>query len=316
MAKPACSDQEFIDLFKQLRSPTKVAKHLGVGLRAVNTRRDNISRKYDIDLRTIDPRRPTLLLPENQLRAELTLSNCTVIVFSDAHYFPDLISTAHKALIAVIQELKPAVIIANGDVFDGATTGRHARIGWANSPSTKDELHAVQDRLGEIEEAAPKACKLIRTWGNHDIRFDQKLSGHVPEYEGISGFALSDHIPAWKPCWSLMVNKHTMIKHRYHNGIHATYNNTLKAGTNIITGHLHRLTITAWGDYNGRRWGVDTGTLADPDGVQFAYAEDNPSAHCSGFAVLTFDKEGALLPPELCEVIKDKAYFRGKQIDV
>jgi hypothetical protein len=112
------------------------------------------------------------------------------------------------------------------------------------------------------------------------------------------------------------VNDTVMIKHRYHNGIHATYNNALKAGRSIVTGHLHRLCVTPWGDYNGRRWGVDTGCLADPHGPQFAYAEDNPSPHCSGFAVLTFDEDGEMLPPELCEVINGCAYFRGERIDV
>ena len=104
-----------------------------------------------------------------------------------------------------------------------------------------------------------------------------------------------------------------MIKHRYHNGIHAAYNNALKAGMSIVTGHLHRLAVTPWADYNGRRWGVDTGTLANPHGPQFDYAENNPSPHTSGFAVLTF-KDGMLLPPELCEVLDEKAYFRGECI--
>ena len=311
MSKPACSDAEFIRLFTDLRSSTAVAKDLGITVRAVIRRRDKLQAKTDIDMRSTSA---SLKLPANQLRAELTVANCNIIVFSDAHYFPDLISKAHMALLTLVEELKPAVIVANGDVFDGATTGRHGRIGWAKAPTTQQELEAVQDRLAEVQRAAPKGCKLIRTWGNHDIRFDSRLSAQAPEYEGIHGFALQDHIPHWMPCWSLLVNKNTMIKHRYHNGIHAAYNNTMKAGLNIVTGHLHRLLVTAWGDYNGRRWGVDTGTLADPHGAQFAYAEDNPSPHCAGFAVLTFDKQGHLLPPELCEVIRGVAYFRGKVI--
>jgi predicted phosphodiesterase len=277
-----------------------------------------LQERLDVDLRTIDKRKPSLLLPENQLRAELTVSDCSIVVFSDAHYWPDLISTAHMALIEVIQTLPNVeAIVANGDLFDGATTGRHARIGWATTPTTKQELEAVQDRLGEIEAVAPKGAKLIRTWGNHDIRFDSRLSNAAPEYEGIHGLALSDHLPMWKACWSLMVNETVMIKHRYHNGIHATYNNILKSGARaIVTGHLHRLCITPWGDYTGRKWGVDTGTLADPNGPQFSYAEDNPKPHCSGFAVLTFDDKGEMLPPELCEVINGRAYFRGRRVDV
>jgi len=89
--------------------------------------------------------------------------------------------------------------------------------------------------------------------------------------------------------------------------------NTLKSGRSIVTGHLHQLKVTPWTDYNGRRYGVDTGTLAEPGGDQFAYCEENPVNWCSGFCVLTF-KNGMLLPPELCEVINGVAYFRGEKV--
>jgi hypothetical protein len=138
------------------------------------------------------------------------------------------------------------------------------------------------------------------------------LAQNSPEYEGVLS-RLEDRFSDWEFAWSLRVNDSMMIKHRYHNGIHATYNNTLKSGYSIVTGHLHRLAVTPWADYNGRRWGVDTGTLSNPLSPQFDYGENNPTPHTSGFAVLTY-KDGQLLPPELCEVINDVAYFRGKEV--
>jgi hypothetical protein len=148
--------------------------------------------------------------------------------------------------------------------------------------------------------------------GNHDARFDRKLAAQASEYEGIIP-RLEDKFPRWNFAWSLLLNDLTMVKHRYHNGIHATYNNTLKSGKSIVTGHLHRLAVTPWADYNGRRWGVDTGTLSDPLMPQFDYGENNPTPHTSGFAVLTF-KNGMMLPPELVEVIDGSAYFRGSVV--
>ncbi len=103
------------------------------------------------------------------------------------------------------------------------------------------------------------------------------------------------------------------MKHRWHNGQHATYNNTLKSGRSIVTGHLHKLQVYPYSDYGGRRYGVDTGTLAEPYGDQFVYTEMNPVNWCSGFCVLTF-KDGMMLPPELCEVINGSAYFRGQKV--
>jgi hypothetical protein len=31
-----------------------------------------------------------------------------------------------------------------------------------------------------------------------------------------------------------------------------------------VHGHLHKLQVTPWADYRGRRYGVDTGTMAEP----------------------------------------------------
>ena len=71
-------------------------------------------------------------------------------------------------------------------------------------------------------------------------------------------------------------------------------------------------------DYNGTRWGVDSGCIATSRGPQFTYTEENPHNWRSGFAVLTWLK-GVLLPPELVTVLDEKAgtiWFRGKVITV
>lgn len=234
-----------------------------------------------------------------------------VIVFSDAHWWPDQETTcANHALHELIRELKPVAIVANGDIFDGARISRHAPLGWAELPTVKQELEICNERLADIEMILPPGCEKFWNIGNHDARFDRALVVNASEYDGIVE-RLEDKFDRWEMAWSLMVNDTVIIKHRYHNGIHAAYNNALKSGKSVVTGHLHRLAVTPWADYNGRRWGVDTGTLANPHGPQFDYAENNPSPHTSGFAILTF-KDGMLLPPELCEVIDNKAYFRGQ----
>jgi hypothetical protein len=140
----------------------------------------------------------------------------------------------------------------------------------------------------------------------------------VPEFEGVPGFDLRDHFPRWRFSMSLFINGHTMVKHRWHNGVHATWNNVLKSGVSIVTGHLHALGSRAYTDYRGTRYAVDTGTLAHLFGEQFTYSEDCPANHRSGFAVLTFHK-GRLMPPELLEVIDEDeglVCFRGQVFNV
>lgn len=240
------------------------------------------------------------------------MRNGVIVVGSDAHYWPGVISTAHEALVQVIKDLKPQIIVMNGDLFDGASISRHPRSDWGAVPTVKQELEAVSDRLHEIKAVAGNA-KCWWTMGNHDMRFEAKLANSVPEFAGVMGFCLKDHFPGWKFSISLFVNNNLMIKHRFRNGTHATWNNALHSGVSMCTGHLHRLQATILSDYRGTRWGIDCGTLADTAGDHMHYGEDNPTNHCSGFAVLTI-VDGELIHPEFCSVQGDRAYFRGKQI--
>lgn len=318
MRKRTCTEQEFIALWNKHGSVTELAKILQISERNVQFRRRRIEEKNGIVLAGISSKSPDFKVrfPENNIRVNVELQNGTIIVGSDCHYWPDVISTAHRAFVKIIKQLKPKMVVMNGDVFDGASISRHPVSGWGTVPTVKQELEACQERLGEIEKAA-KGSALHWTWGNHDMRFNARLAAQVGDtWRGVEGMNLTDHFPMWKFSTSIMVNGNTMIKHRYHNGIHAAYNNALKSGTSIVTGHLHSLKVTPWTDYRGSRYGVDTGTLCDTNADQFEYAEDNPANHRSGFAVLTF-YEGKLMPPELCEVISEGlVYFRGEVIAV
>jgi hypothetical protein len=86
----------------------------------------------------------------------------------------------------------------------------------------------------------------------------------------------------------------------------------------MVTGHLHSQKVTPYSDYNGTRYGVDTGCLSPTTGPQFNYLEDNPRDWRSGFAVLTWWK-GQLLTPELVSVLdeaKGLVQFRGEVLSV
>lgn len=315
------TDEEFISLWNKTNSPIKMAEILGIAERNVYMRRKRIEERHGIKLISSarNSKDAHIVYPENGVRAKAEIANGIILVGSDCHYWPDVITTAHKAFVKLAKELKPKIVVINGDAFDGASISRHPAGGtWQTLPSVKQELETCQDRLEEIEKAATGA-NFHFCWGNHDLRFNARLQSQVGDtFKGVIGMSLNEHFPAWKFSMSLMVNGNIMIKHRYHNGIHAVYNNTLKSGTSIITGHLHSLKVTPWTDYNGTRYGVDTGTMASVSGDMFSYAEDNPVNHRSGFAILTFI-DGRLMPPELCEVIDEDAglaYFRGQILDV
>ena len=314
-----CTDEEFMALWERNPSATAMAKILGVDSRNIQQRRKRIEQRHGVILASPDKRSPTfkVTIPQNGVRVGVEVQDGVIVVGSDAHYWPGIISTAHRAFVKIIEELKPQMVVMNGDAFDGAKISRHPVSGFEARPSVKQELEAVTDRLAEIENVAG-AAKLHWTWGNHDLRFNSRIAQLVPEYEGVTGFDLTHHFPRWKFSTSIMVNGDLMIKHRWHSGIHATYNNVLKAGTSMVTGHLHALGCRGFTDYRGTRYAVDTGTLADIWGDQFSYTEDSPRNHRSGFAILTI-WNGKLMPPELCEVIDEESgtvVFRGSVIAV
>jgi hypothetical protein len=321
---PKCTDAEFVELWRTLKSAAKVAAALNLPERTAHSRRRRLEVKLGIRLETEDARARHYThlqtAHKHSQRLDLGILNGVIVAFSDAHFWPGIRTTAYMGLLKVIEGMKPHAVVNNGDAFDGASISRFPRIGWDSTPSIIEELKACEAALGEIEETTRRArhnARLVWTLGNHDARFENRLAANAPQYEHVKGFSLKDHFPAWEPCWAVWNGSNTVIKHRWKGGIHATHNNTVNSGVNIVTGHLHSLKVTPFDDYHGTRYGVDTGTLADPTGPQFSnYLEESPTNWRSGFVVLTF-VDGHLLFPEVVKVhAPGKIEFRGQVIDV
>lgn len=316
MVAKRSSDNDVIRLIEKY-GVSEAARRLKMDNRGLQRRRDLIESKIGRQITPPDFRSPRKNI-EHAARVAVEVKNGVVLVGGDGHYWPGKASTAHRAFVKFCRDMQPAAVIMNGDAFDGATISRHPSIGWETRPSVIEELEAVQERLEEISQAAPRRRPLIWTLGNHDMRFETRLATVAPEFARVHGFHLKDHFPAFTPGWACWINGKVVVKHRINGGAHATYNNVKKAGMSVVTNHLHALKVTPVSDYRDRPlFGVDCGTLADPNGPQFVhYSEDNPKDHRSGFAVLTFRK-GELLWPELVHVYSENTVeFRGNLIRV
>ena len=313
MALKKVSDEAIIAAMKRSGSTQMAAKQLGMSIRALSSRKAKIQVEQGIALPAYAASQKLhqkTYIPEDRRIIEHTVENGMVFIGSDAHYWPGESTVAHKAFINLIKEYKPKTVIMNGDVVDGARISRHEPLMGTNPPTPKKEIEACRDRLDEVRNATKNAV-FLWTIGNHDVRLHRYIAVNAPEIGDM--LSLWDYFPGWHHGWRIDINGSVVIKHRYHNGVHSTWNNALKSGRSIVTGHLHQLKTTPFSDYDGRRWGVDAGTLAEPYGEQFVYTEMNPVNWCSGFAVLTFEN-GKLLPPELCEVLDGVAYFRGQRV--
>lgn len=310
------SDKDFIKDFPEL-GVTAFAKKYNLQVRGVAARRRHIESKYNIRLSAPSGNHgfisPTKTYPH---RSEWAIPNGEVIIASDLHLWPAQESKMLKALKHLCAELKPKGLILNGDVLDFARISRHPPIGWESSPTPQQEIEAAQDHLAELVRSTGRAK---RSWnlGNHDARFETRIATVAPEYAKIAGVHLSDHFPGFDKGWSTWINGDVVVKHRFKGGMHATFNNTKDAGKTMVTGHLHSAQVRPFTDYNGTRWGVDTGCIAETDAKQFVdYTEDNPKNWISAFCVLTF-RDKKLMWPELVTPWSDThVQFRGEIIKV
>ncbi len=310
--KKKVSDAKFIEIWERLGSPKLVAKELDMSVRYVllNKNRLNLTTWNNLG---------TQRVIKAEGRIELTIEEGCVIIFSDAHYYPNFVSTMHRALLALIPHLKPIAIINNGDSFDGGKISRYPRIGWDKKPTVKEELDANLERLQEIYKAGKKAgChNFIWNLGNHDARFETKLAAQASEFEGVFGFSLKDFFPEWSPAWTTWINNDVCVTHFYHTGLHATHNNILKAQCHYISGHTHSLQVRPWTDAKGEtKWALDTGTLADALSFHnLDYQQGRHGNHRSGFGIIHF-RDGKLLMPELVMKHSENSFqFRGHLFD-
>lgn len=188
MPNPTVSEAEFIALWDKHQSVTAMAKALGISERATQSRRQRIQEKTGRALYALDPRGGNFLARKQSKPSRLTLSmpDGVVLVGSDAHLWPGSLTVAQRAFLLMCKRLKPSVVVMNGDVFDGARVSRHPAGIWAHEkrPSVKEELQACSDFLDAVCKAS-SASKKVWLWGNHDQRFEYRLSALTPEYEGV-----------------------------------------------------------------------------------------------------------------------------------
>jgi len=72
MTQRSCTDQEFIELWKQIQSPTGMSKTLGVDARAIMRRRNFLEGKYNITLATNNPLKQTINFNKADAKQKLT----------------------------------------------------------------------------------------------------------------------------------------------------------------------------------------------------------------------------------------------------
>lgn len=312
-SQKTCSDAEFIRLF-QSHGATDTARILGVNVRSVFKRRNNLGRYQQI----VAPSSRAQQFPG---RVPIEIKNGSVLVGSDFHIWPGEESTCLRAFKKFVEDIKPDAVILNGDVMDFPKISRHPQ-NWEKAPDVWEELEAAQDHLSDIVQKSKRGSRKFWTLGNHDARFESVIANATPQLKKVKGVHLADHFSIWQKAMSCMINEGieggtTMVKHRWKGGMNATRANALNAGISMVTGHLHCQNVRPLSDYRPHdRYGVDTGCVADKNHRAFSYTEDSALDWRSGFALLTY-RDGRLMYPELVTKWDERSVqFRGQVIRV
>ena len=125
--RDSVSDEDFVAAWEKAHcSPKLTAEYLGIDLRWLYRRRANMANK-GIILKTNPQTKSdcsrhgwqTDVGRAYKRQNDLWLENGVIVVFSDAHFWPNENQTiANMALLELIKDLKPNVICANGDIFE------------------------------------------------------------------------------------------------------------------------------------------------------------------------------------------------------
>jgi hypothetical protein len=317
MAARKVHDDALVEAMRSTNSPTLLAKQFGMSVRAMQTRMRHIG-VPPLAHAALARKQSATVAHESVGRLKMDIDNGRAVVFSDAHFQPGCISTANRALVKMLPDLRPSVVVCNGDALDGASISRWPKMFGSSPPTPAAELRAVDERMEEIADAV-KGARRIWTLGNHDIRLHSYIQSAAPALADMDAMDLRRLFPRWEFAWSLWVNDNTIIKHRFKGGMYAPANNVKGAlGMSFVTGHLHSLKVmpvTCYAD-KPTSYGVDTGMLAEPEWEAFSYREDSPADWRSGFVVLTW-RDGRLLWPEVVSVLSEgRVEFRGEILEV
>lgn len=307
MAMAACTEDEFIALWKEKGSPAALAQHLGVAVRNVLARRRAIEARRGITLEVAGRMESARVHPDcEQVFYDHPYS---VVFFADAHIWPEF-TPAFYVLCEFLEYVEPDVVVDLGDFFDGARVSRHPKAARQPTPTLREELDACIEASGLIVDASREA-EHLRIPGNHGERMANYIAVNASEFDGLPGTAIEDYFSAWRWAHSFLFNDTLFAIHTYKGGHHAGHNNALWTGRSTISGHDHRLACYNLDDLNGRRYGIHAGTLADIYGPQFAYMGHRPRQWASGFVYMEI--VGSRIYPELIHVEEDgSARWRGK----
>jgi predicted phosphodiesterase len=212
-----------------------------------------------------------------------------IVVLGDTH-FPWVNHDALMWAYAMIEKLKPDVVIQAGDLMDSFS--------WSKFPKTKciynpqEELNAAFTGATEMWKSIKRivpAARCIQIAGNHDpsSRVMRQVMSQAPELEPFidikKWFTFDGVESVYDPREVLLIN-----------GIEITHGHRLKHGDYmkevqrcVVLGHLHVGNVAYKKLISGRViWELNAGYLGDPKSIPLSYTPKNIDHWINGIGVI------------------------------
>jgi len=235
--------------------------------------------------------------PEKNDYSKVIINEKRIGILSDIH-FPYHDKKALNAAVMYLIEFMPDCIILNGDTIDMYHASNFER-----DPRNRDlkyEFDMVRSFLHQLVDLFP-GTRIIYKAGNHDERYESKILQRVPEFINLGWMTLDTAIH-WAQKYQIEIVKNKRIikaghlnilhGHEFSKGFIAPVNVSrgfyLKAKTNVIAGHHHRISNHVETDINGKTVGAwSTGCLCE---MNPKYMPINSWQH--GFATVIVNSDG------------------------
>ena len=200
-----------------------------------------------------------------------------------------------KAVLSFIKDLKPEIVILNGDGHDFYDMSSHSRNPERCGKLAVEIAGFNDDVLGPLVKAAPKAKRYYME-GNHERRFTRYIWHQAPALSGFNGLkhagqalGVAKHGFEYRAENEHLELGHLLVLHGHlisrHSGWTARQH-FMRYGTSLLVGHSHRWGSFAVRDWRGCHIAEEQGCLCD-----LAPEYDPHPNWQQGFAVVTLDKD-------------------------
>lgn len=217
-----------------------------------------------------------------------------ILIIPDLHA-PYHDKKAWQLLLTVGRELKPDVIITQGDFADFYSVSSHSKDA-GRLDKFEDEIKSVNECLSQLDSLKAKEKHFIA--GNHEDRLQRYLNDKAPELNGLVSVPLLFNLKkrGWKYTpykESASVGKLNATHDVGSAGKSAIFQALSTFQHNIIQGHTHRISFFVEGNAKGTAHvGASFGWLGDKNKVDYMHRVKVNRDWAHGFGVAHMEPNG------------------------